>query len=161
MFNFVKNDGGKNKQLRSAGPIFPRRHAFQTRIELAERGCIRKIQTPGNLVNRQTGITQQKRSLHQEHLIDIVYYRLPGNLADDARQVYHRDIERRCIEGDVTYCDAALKANKLSIVFEDKDAARTTLDRVRDFISHNPTVYLSTHCPEGYENLELKRIMKI
>ncbi len=63
--------------------------------------------------------------------------------------------------GDVTYCDAALKANKLSIVFEDKKAARQTLDRVRDFVSQNPTVYLSTHCPEGYENLELKRIMKL
>ena len=63
--------------------------------------------------------------------------------------------------GDVTYCDAALKANKLSIVFEDKEAARQTLDRVREFISQNPTVYLSTHCPEGYENLEMKRIMKL
>ncbi len=63
--------------------------------------------------------------------------------------------------GDVTYCDAALKANKLSIVFEDKEAARQTLDRVREFVSQNPTVYLSTHCPEGYENLELKRIMKL
>ena len=63
--------------------------------------------------------------------------------------------------GDVTYCDAALKANKLSIVFEDKEAARQTLDRVREFISQNSTVYLSTHCPEGYENLELKRIMKL
>ncbi len=34
------------------------------------------------------------------------------------------------MHGDVTYCDAALKANKLSIIFEDKDAARETLDRV-------------------------------
>ena len=63
--------------------------------------------------------------------------------------------------GDVTYCDAALKANKLSIVFEDVAAARETLDRVREFISNNPTVYLSTHCPEGYENLEMKRVMKL
>jgi catechol 2,3-dioxygenase-like lactoylglutathione lyase family enzyme len=63
--------------------------------------------------------------------------------------------------GDVTYCDAALKANKLSIIFEDQAAARETLDRVREFISNNPTVYLSTHCPEGYENLEMKRIMKL
>ena len=63
--------------------------------------------------------------------------------------------------GDVTYCDAALKANKLSIIFEDKDAARETLDRVREFVQNNPTVYLSTHCPEGYENLELKRVMKL
>lgn len=63
--------------------------------------------------------------------------------------------------GDVTYCDAALKANKLSIVYEDKEAARMTLNRVREFIQENPTVYLSTHCPEGYENLEMKRVMKL
>ena len=63
--------------------------------------------------------------------------------------------------GDVTYCDAALKANKLSIVFEDKEAARVTLDRVREFVKNNPTVYLSTHCPEGYENLAMKRVMKL
>ncbi len=63
--------------------------------------------------------------------------------------------------GDVTYCDAALKANKLSIVFEDIKAARETLDHVREFVKSNPTVYLSTHCPEGYENLEMKRIMKL
>lgn len=63
--------------------------------------------------------------------------------------------------GDVTYCDAALKANKLSIVYEDINAARETLNRVRDFIANNPTVYLSTHCPEGYENLEMKRIIKL
>lgn len=64
-------------------------------------------------------------------------------------------------QGDVTYTDAALKANKLSIVFEDLEASRVTLDRVREFIKTNPTVYLSTHCPEGYENLEMKRVMKL
>ena len=65
------------------------------------------------------------------------------------------------IHGDVTYCDAALKAKKLSIVFEDLEASRVTLDRVYQFVKENPTVYLSTHCPEGYENLEMKRIMKL
>ena len=63
--------------------------------------------------------------------------------------------------GDVTYCDAALKANKLSIIYEDVAAARETLDRVREFVGNHPTVYLSTHCPEGYENLEMKRVMKL
>ena len=63
--------------------------------------------------------------------------------------------------GDVTYTDAALKANKLSIVFDDVKAARITLDMVREFVKNNPTVYLSTHCPEGYENLEMKRVMKL
>lgn len=63
--------------------------------------------------------------------------------------------------GDVTYCDAALYANKLSVVFEDVAAARETLDNVRAFIKANPTVYLSTHCPEGYENLEAKKVMEL
>ena len=61
----------------------------------------------------------------------------------------------------MTYCDAALKANKLSIVYEDIKAARETLDQVREFVKNHPTVYLSTHCPEGYENLEMKRVMKL
>ena len=34
-------------------------------------------------------------------------------------------------------------------------------DRVREFVKNNPTVYLSTHCPEGYENLEMNRVMKL
>lgn len=63
--------------------------------------------------------------------------------------------------GDVTYCDAALKENELSIVFEDKEKARETLTNVRNFIKNNPTVYCSTHCPEGYENLEQKKIFKL
>ena len=63
--------------------------------------------------------------------------------------------------GDITYTDAALKANKLSIIFEDIKTARETLDRVREFVRNNPTVYLSTHCPEGYENLEMKRVMML
>lgn len=65
------------------------------------------------------------------------------------------------LHGDVTYTDAALRENKLSIVFEDLQAARETLDRVREFIRKNPTVYLSTHTPEGIENLEGKIIMKL
>ena len=35
------------------------------------------------------------------------------------------------------------------------------MDRVREFIAHNPTVYLSTHTPLGYENLENKKIIDL
>ena len=63
--------------------------------------------------------------------------------------------------GDVTYCDAALKANELSIIFEDKDKARETLNRVRDFIKENQTIYCSTHCPEGYLSIEQHKIMEL
>ncbi|MBO4898297.1 MAG: MBL fold metallo-hydrolase [Clostridia bacterium] len=65
------------------------------------------------------------------------------------------------MHGDITYVDEALYENKLSVVYDDKDAARETLDRVREFIRNNPTVYLSTHTPQGYENLEAKRVMDL
>lgn len=63
--------------------------------------------------------------------------------------------------GDVTYTDEALYENKLSVVFEDIAAARETLDRVRAFIQSHPTVYLSTHTPLGYENLDDLRIVDL
>lgn len=65
------------------------------------------------------------------------------------------------IHGDITYVDEALYANKLSVVFDDLSAARETLDRVRAFIQEHPTVYISTHSPQGYENLEAKRVMDL
>lgn len=65
------------------------------------------------------------------------------------------------MHGDVTYTDEALYENKLSVVYEDAAAARDTLDKVRAFISENPTVYLSTHTPLGYENLENKKVVDL
>ncbi len=65
------------------------------------------------------------------------------------------------IHGDITYVDEALYENKLSVVYDDVAAARETLNRVRTFISEHPTVYVSTHTPQGYENLEAKRVMDL
>ena len=38
---------------------------------------------------------------------------------------------------------------------------RETMDRVREFIRNQPTVYCGTHTPQGYENLEAKRVMDL
>ena len=65
------------------------------------------------------------------------------------------------IHGDVTYTDEALYADKLSIVFEDIEKARETLDNIREFIKNNPTVYLSTHTPLGPENLENRYVVDL
>lgn len=65
------------------------------------------------------------------------------------------------LHGDITYVDEALYANKQSVVFDDLAAARETLDRVREFVSKNPTVYCGTHTPQGYENLEAKRVIDL
>ncbi len=65
------------------------------------------------------------------------------------------------IHGDITYVDEALYEDKLSVVFDDLAAARETQDRIRTFIRNHPTVYLSTHSPQGYENLEANRVMDL
>ena len=65
------------------------------------------------------------------------------------------------LHGDITYVDEALYENKLSVVFDDKAAARETMDRVRAFVRSHPTVYCGTHTPQGYENLEAKRVMAL
>ena len=65
------------------------------------------------------------------------------------------------IHGDVTYTDEALYMNKLSIATEDKVAARDTLNRVREFIRNNKTIYVSTHTQLGYENIENKKIVDL
>ena len=65
------------------------------------------------------------------------------------------------IHGDITYVDEALVENKLSVVFDDLPAARVTQDRIIEFIRNHPTVYCGTHTPQGYENLEAKRVMDL
>ncbi len=65
------------------------------------------------------------------------------------------------IHGDITYVDEALYEDKLSVVFDDLGAARITQDRIREFIRSHPTVYMGTHTPQGYENLEAKRVMDL
>ncbi len=65
------------------------------------------------------------------------------------------------IHGDITYTDEALYADKLSVVFEDIEKARETMDNIREFINSNPTVYLSTHTPLGPENLENKCVIDL
>ncbi|MBR4563852.1 MAG: MBL fold metallo-hydrolase [Paludibacteraceae bacterium] len=64
-------------------------------------------------------------------------------------------------QGDITYVDEALYENKLSVVFDDLAAARETMDRVREFVTNHPTVYMGTHTPQGYENLEAKRVIDL
>ncbi len=65
------------------------------------------------------------------------------------------------IHGDITYVDEALYEDKLSIVYDDLEAARTTQNLIREFIRNHPTVYCGTHTPQGYENLEAKRVMDL
>lgn len=85
----------------------------------------------------------------------------PGHTTGNSIVIVEKEDIFYMIHGDVTYTDEALLENKLSIVFEDKEAAKITLEKVRKFIKNNPTVYLSTHTPKALANLEEIKIMSL
>lgn len=91
----------------------------------------------------------------------ITYIKAKGHTKGNSIVIVENDGLFYMIHGDITYTDEALYANKLSVVFDDLPAARETMDRVREFIRHHPTVYLSTHTPLGYENLEGKKVIDL
>lgn len=91
----------------------------------------------------------------------IRYIKAKGHTNGNSIVIVENDGLFYLIHGDITYVDEALYENKLSVVYEDREAARKTLDRVREFIRNHPTVYLSTHTPQGYESLESKRVMNL
>ena len=91
----------------------------------------------------------------------VTFIKAKGHTSGNSIVIVELDGLFYMIHGDITYIDEALYRNKLSVVFEDLPAARETLDRVREFIRNHPTVYLSTHTPEVYKNLEEKRVMDL
>ena len=97
-----------------------------------------------------------------QKVADGVYYlKAKGHTVGNSIVVAEADGLYYMLHGDITYVDEALYENKLSVVYEDVAAARETLDRVRAFVRNRPTVYCGTHTPQGYENLEAKRVMDL
>jgi glyoxylase-like metal-dependent hydrolase (beta-lactamase superfamily II) len=91
----------------------------------------------------------------------ITFIKAKGHTNGNSIIVVENDGLFYMFHGDITYVDEALYADKLSIVYDDLAAARETQDRVRAFIRNHPTVYCGTHTPQGYENLEAKRVMDL
>lgn len=102
-------------------------------------------------------------NFEQSHMIAKGIYMLPayGHTKGNSIAIVEDGDLFYMIHGDVTYCDSALHKGYLSVVFEDLDAAQKTLEAVKEFIRRNKTVYLSTHTPEGVENLKNKKIMEL
>ena len=97
-----------------------------------------------------------------QKIADGIYFiKAKGHTKGNSIIVVEMDGLFYMIHGDITYVDEALYEDKLSIVFDDQAAARETLNRVREFIRNHPTVYCGTHTPQGYENLEAKRVMDL
>ena len=97
-----------------------------------------------------------------QKIADGVYFiKAKGHTNGNSIVIAENDGLFYMLHGDVTYVDEALYENKLSVVFDDLPAARETLDRVRKFVRNHPTVYCGTHTPQGYENLDAKRVMDL
>ena len=92
---------------------------------------------------------------------DIYLIKAKGHTNGNSIVIVESDGLFFMLHGDITYVDEALYENKLSVVFDDLPAARETLDRVREFVRNQPTVYCGTHTPQGYESLEAKRVMDL
>lgn len=91
----------------------------------------------------------------------IYFIKAKGHTNGNSIVVVENDGLFYMLHGDITYVDEALYENKLSVVYDDLDAARITLNRVIEFVKNHPTVYCGTHTPQGYENLEAKRVMDL
>ncbi len=97
-----------------------------------------------------------------QKIVEGVYFiKAKGHTNGKSIVIVENDDLFYMLHGDITYMDEALYENKLSVVFDDLPAARETLDRVRDFVRNHPTVYCGTHTPQGYENLETKRVIDL
>lgn len=97
-----------------------------------------------------------------QKITDGVYFiKAKGHTNGNSLVVAENDGLFYMFQADITYVDEALYENKLSVVFDDLSAARETLNRVREFVSKHPTVYMGTHTPQGYENLEAGCVMDL
>jgi len=91
----------------------------------------------------------------------LVMLPAPGHTMGNSIAVLEYDGKFWMFHGDISYTDEALRRDELSVVFEDRELARQSMEKVREFIKRNPTVYLSTHTPEGIEHLEKEEIMQL
>jgi len=105
----------------------------------------------------------QYKNFKNSEIISENIIMLPGygHTSGNSLVVVETDGIHYMIHGDITYTDEALRQNHLSVVFENKDLAKETLDNVRTFIKENNTVYLSTHTPEGISSLKNNTIMRL
>ncbi|MCR5536167.1 MAG: rubredoxin [Succinivibrio sp.] len=118
--------------------------------------------TGGNIVRADFSDGPYYNFPHSQKIAEGVYFiKACGHTRGNSLIMAEKDGLFFMFHGDITYTDEALYANKLSIVYEDQAAARETLNQVRTFIQNHPTVYLSTHTPLGYENLEALRVVDL
>lgn len=136
---------------------FPKAKVFISEIEADAMGLQGE-----NIIRVSFKDGKYKNFEESERITDnIVMLPAYGHTKGNSIAVVEVDGLHYMIQGDVTYTDEALRQNELSVVFEDIDLARETLNKVREFVKKNDTIYLSTHTPEGVTSLANKQIIKL
>ena len=121
-----------------------------------------ELQGLGNLVPVHFTDGAYHEFPESQKICDGIYYlKAKGHTKGNSIVVVENEGLYFMFHGDITYVDEALYENKLSTVYDDLPAARETMDRVRAFVRNRPTVYCGTHTPQGYENLEARRVMDL
>ena len=162
---WLTNMGPKHKELQAKLEEYLRvRHInLFTNGHMALYSAIKAMKLEGeNIIPVEFTDGSYHNFTKSQKIVDGIYLiEAKGHTTGNSIVIVEDDDKYYMIHGDVTYTDEALYENKLSIIYEDIDLARQTLDNVREFISNNPTVYLSTHTPLGYENLENDAIVDL
>ena len=97
-----------------------------------------------------------------QKIMDGVYLvKAKGHTNGNSIVIIEKDGLFYMFHADITYVDEALYENKVSVVYDDLAESRVMLDRVREFVRNHPTVYMGTHTPQGYENLEARRVIDL
>ena len=97
-----------------------------------------------------------------QKIADGIYFiKAKGHTNGNSLVIVENDGLFYMMQADITYVDEALYENKISVVYDDLPESRQTLNRVREFVRNHPTVYMGTHTPQGYENLEANRVIDL
>jgi len=135
---------------------FPNAKIYLSQIEAEDMGLTGENIIPVTFKDGAFENFKQSEMIAENIVMLPAYGHTKGNSiaimkVDDLYYLFH---------GDVTYTDEALRRKALSVVFEDKEAARDTLLKVREFVETHDTIYLSTHTPEGVKALANKEIFQ-
>ena len=89
---------------------------------------------------------------------DVRLVPTPGHTPGQMSVVIDDDGDRRVfLAGDASYSEELLLRRAIDGVSPDDETAKTTLERIRRFTEHAPTVYLPSHDPESAVRLRERR----
>ena len=138
--------------------LFPNAKVYVNADELGAE----ELQGVDNLVSVKFTDGPYYNFPESQKIMDGVYMvRAKGHTVGNSVVIIEKDGLFYMFHADITYVDEALYENKVSVVFDDLSESRVTLDRVREFVRSHPTVYMGTHTPQGYENLEANRVIDL